>query len=203
MEESRIIPSTHNMPPELRQKALIYLLIKENKKYPTQMGFIYLNKALWAVDVCHAVMHGYAFAWEEYYVKKHGASANGNLHKYLAELEDEGMIKIVEPCFPFDVRKFEDVAPESSCFYDVLREDLEKLADMAIRIVTGYSEGLLGEHGFRDFLKRYEQDSVITTKQFAIDIQPLVDEAERMNHEIDEDVRMGSEPPSEEELHNT
>ena len=115
-------------------KTLVHVVIYRCRNYPHRLGAVRLNKVLWFSDV-HAYRSLGQSVSGEPYVKRERGPVPLRILQALEELKSEGIIRIEEPTYHLDTRKFYSLHRTQS---DVFTEDQEN-------IVIAVLEGVLGQ----------------------------------------------------------
>lgn len=99
-------------------KALVHFIVNECQDRPSRLGATRLNKALWYADVIAYKIGGTSITGDKY-VKRERGPVPKHILATIRELEREGKIKVRQPEFTFDVRKFISLAdPDTTLLSD-------------------------------------------------------------------------------------
>ena len=113
-------------------KALVHYIIHACRECYAHLGSIRLNKAVWYSDViAYKICGGQSITGSRYIRRKKGPVPERILEA-LSEFETAGIVKIEEPQFPYDTRKFICLSEPKD---DLLSSDDKKIVEFALRSV--------------------------------------------------------------------
>ena len=125
--------------------SLVHNIIDRCRSYPHRLGAVRLNKVLWFSDVYAYKTLGQSISGEVY-VKRERGPVPRRILNALDELREGGAIRIEEPTYHFDTRKFYSLHRPRS---NILTEDEEVIVSAVLDGVLGHTANEISEasHG--------------------------------------------------------
>ena len=138
-------------------KAAVQYILTLSQDNPEKLGAIRLNKVLWYADTTNFKVHGKSLTGQKYKKRRMGP-VPAKILAALEELQEDGVLEVIEPQYKFDVRTYKTKTEFQS---NLLSEEDKALLESMLGMVGGYTANAISEETHGDLWASIEEGGEI------------------------------------------